>query len=528
MGSVEEVRFEQLDHDNLFSVLHRAAGLYGDKPLLETVGGETHTFAEFELRAVALSEALTERGVSVGSRLAVEADASSFIFECMFAAAKLGAAVLPLNPNYTADERKHLLDTMQPQLVVTLEESASEWQSVTQLELAQKVEGYIADDVQALVCASSHWVAGPDSIARFGVTSGSSGLPKIVAKSHSNWVADGRAAGWLWGLTSTDRVLSAQPLYYGDPFILLNACLHSGATSIYVGRFRSQDFFSQVKDTRATLFLTIGAMPYMLLNSPVSEVEQQHSARAGFSVAIPPAHHAELEARFGVEFREMYGTAEIGCVVGEPFDSREHSTTVGTGNLGGPLPGVTIRLRNSDGTLLDGAGTGLAELKGPTVARHGYLGEDQGGFLPGGWYSTGDFLTRLSDGSLQYAGRAKDVVRRAGENISCQEVENALRRHENVLDAAVLPRPDPVREEEVWATVSLDRDATSDVALELDSFLAGILTRHKLPRFYSFVPDFPRTPTERVNKPLLKKVLENTDPDVDLGERAHKVKKEVS
>lgn len=509
---------DQLDHDNLFSVLHHASQRYAQKPLIETTWGEAVTYAEFERRVVALSQALSRRGIGIGSRLAVEATASTFIFECTFAAAKLGAAVLPLNPKYTSGEREHLLRTLQPDLVVTLQDDS----------LAREVDDAMAGDRQALVSAGEQWVSGAELIARFGVTSGSSGLPKIVAKSHSNWVADGRAARGLWSLGPDDRVLSAQPLYYGDPFILLNACMHAGATGIYVQRFRSQDFFTHVRDMRATLFLTIGAMPFMLLNSPATAAEREHSARGGFSVAIPPAQHAELEARFGVEFREMYGTAEIGVVVGEPFDSHGHGANVGTGSLGHPLPGVTVRLRNADGSIMNGPGTGLAEINGPTVALHGYLGEDQGGFLPGGWYSTGDYLTRLADGSIRYAGRAKDVVRRAGENISCQEVENALRSHETVLDAAVLPLPDPIREEEVWAIVSVDGKAGAESAYELDAFLSGILTRHKLPRFYSFVSEFPRTPTERVNKPQLKRNLEDQSPDVDLGERFHKAGKDVT
>lgn len=512
------------EFNNLFAALHAAAGRAPGQTLLEATWGEHRTYEEFELRSVALSAVFEELGLGIKSRIAVEVAASGFVFEAVFAAARIGAAVLPLNPGYTQQEQGALLHTLEPDLLITLQPRHSTWRTVTSERLHRETQARLDHQREHLAAASAWWVADPELVCRFGVTSGSSGLPKIVQKTHANWLADGSSAARFWGLTSQDRVLSAQPLYYGDPFIVLNGCIRSGATALYVERFRSQDFFTQVRDMKASVFLTIGAMPHMLLNSAVSPAQREHSARAAFSVAIPPERHAELERRFNTPFREMYGTAEVGLVIGEPFDVPGHDANVGTGNLGIPTPGTQVRLIDSDGSVIEGPGTGLAEVRGPSVASHGYLGGEHTAFAPEGWYATGDYLTRLENGVLRYAGRAKDVVRRAGENISCQEVERALRAHPLVYEAAVIPREDPIRQEEVWAVVMLNAPATMDTAEVLDEHLATVLARHKRPRFYSFLDKLPMTPTERVKKATLREQLRGEAPQVDLGERAHSIR----
>jgi crotonobetaine/carnitine-CoA ligase len=123
-----------------------------------------------------------------------------------------------------------------------------------------------------------------------------------------------------------------------------------------------------------------------------------------------------------------------------------------------------------------------------------------------GWICTGD-IGRLDErGWLSIVGRKKDVIRRSAENISAAEVEMALRGHDSVFDAAVVGVPDVETGEEVKAYVQLVSGATGDEARasELHEYCVAQLAKHKVPRYFEFVDDFPRTPSMRVRKELLR------------------------
>jgi crotonobetaine/carnitine-CoA ligase len=123
-----------------------------------------------------------------------------------------------------------------------------------------------------------------------------------------------------------------------------------------------------------------------------------------------------------------------------------------------------------------------------------------------GWFHTGDTVQRDADGYYYFVDRRKDLVRRSGENISSSEVEAVIRSHPKVVDAAVIPVPDPVREEEVKAYVILQpgESAESCPPAELLEWCEARLAYFKVPRYLEYRDDFPRTPTEKVQKQALK------------------------
>ncbi|MHA6616661.1 class I adenylate-forming enzyme family protein [Pseudonocardia sp. DLS-67] len=511
---------------NLAGIARWAAGTYGDAPALELENGERFTFVELARRVAGLAAELAERGVGANDRIAVALDNRSTFPLAILAAAHLGAAVLPLNPGYKDAELAAVLDLVEPTHVVALASFCDRHDGLLKSSSARvvPVDGPVswADaplQVRDLPYEDLGRAGHLDDRVRFGLTSGSTGVPKAVTKTHRQWLMDGRAIRTVMAMTRHDRVLSSQPLYYGDPFIVLMGCLQAGATCVYLTRFRSSTFMQNVANRRITKFMTIGAMPAMLLNTPRAEHDRAHHAVAAWSVAVPRALHAELERRFGVPWLEAYGTSECGVVLAQTAaDERE----VGAGWLGRPAPGQEVRLVGDDGSEVSGDGPGMLDVRGPTVCAEYWRRPDASRevFLPGGWYRTGDVMERR-DGRYRYLYRRKDIVRRAGENISCQEVEAALRRHPDVVDAAVVARPDPVRGEEVWAFVQLEAgvpegDEVRERAESVVATAESALARHKVPRYVSFVPEFPRTPSERVAK---RHLAELGAPTVDLGAR---------
>jgi len=140
--------------------------------------------------------------------------------------------------------------------------------------------------------------------------------------------------------------------------------------------------------------------------------------------------------------------------------------------------------------------------------------------MRGGWLHTGDMARADEDGFLYFQGRAKDIVRRSGENIAAAEVEQVLRGHPSVLEAAVIAAPDELRGEEVHAVIVLVDGVTADptTPAELAQYCAERLAKYKVPRYLSFrSEDFPRTPSMRVKKDEIRSTSPEWDREKELG-----------
>ncbi len=517
---------------NLAGLARWAARTWPDRLAFEHENGERLTFAQLAARVAGLAGQLSQRGVRQGDVLAVSLDSGSTLPLLVPAAAHLGAAMVPLNPGFTPPELDHILGLVEPSHVIATPEFCHAHADTLRrhgpavVPYQRPVPGaeplLHPDDAPFDDLGRTDHL---DTRVRFGLTSGSTGVPKAVAKTQRQWLLDGRALATVMELTEDDRVMSSQPLYYGDPFMLLMAALQSGATAIYLSRFRSQTFMENVARRSITKFMTIGSMPAMLLNTPPGPHDTGHRAVAAWSVAVPRHLHAELERRFALPWLELYGTSEMGVTMGQPLsEARSGTREIGAGWLGRPMPDDELRLTDEDGRVIEGDGVGMLEVRGPTVtdAYHRRPDATAEVFLPGGWYRSGDIMERQG-ADYRYLRRMKDIVRRAGENISCQEVEAALRDLPGVVDAAVIPRPDPIRGEEVWAFLQVSDVPTQEplVRERAEAVVAAArasLARHKLPRYVSFVDRFERTPTERIVKRRLAE-LGGQVPFCDLGER---------
>lgn len=510
---------------NLAGLARWAMEAFGDRLAMELETGERLTFRGIAERTAGIAEQLSATGISRGDVIAVALGSCAALPLHIVAAADVGAAVIPVNLTYTSAELDHLLGLTQPVLLVTHGDYAERHRAVLE---RRGVRVRILDaggrdpDPSVPNETDASWLGTTpmlDQPVRFGLTSGSTGMSKAVVKLQRQWVQDGHALSLALGLVPEDRVLSCQPLYYGDPFMLLMACLQTGASCVYLERFRSDAFIRQVGAYRATKFVTIGSMPAMLLNAPPSPSDARHGAVGAWSVGVPRQLHRALEERFGLPWYELYGLSETGVVLAQ---DRACLHEVGAGWLGRPAPGTSLRLVGDDGEVVEGDGMGVLEVKGPTVVA-GYHNRPDATAeaVRDGWFRTGDVLERVGE-QWRYVRRMKDIVRRSGENISCQEVEAVLRECEGVVDAAVLPRPDDLRGEEVWAFVQLERGSEGQDhparAARLAEEAGLRLARTKVPRYVTFVDGFERTPSERIVK---RRLAEQADAGrtVDLGER---------
>ena len=204
----------------------------------------------------------------------------------------------------------------------------------------------------------------------------------------------------------------------------------------------------------------LGIIAPLLLGQPPSADDRRHGVRFGLGAGIEPQLHAPFEERFGFPLIELWGMTEMVRVLSDSFEPRQ----VGTRAFGRAVPGVDVRVVDDhDRDVPDGQpGEMLMRHSAATPRRgcfSGYLDDEAAteAAWRGGWFHTGDVVSRGADGMLHFVDRKKNIIRRSGENIAAAEIEAVLLTHPDVQQAAVMAVKDELREEEVLACVVLKR-----------------------------------------------------------------------
>ncbi len=267
--------------------------------------------------------------------------------------------------------------------------------------------------------------------------------------------------------------------------------------------FHPSTFMRDVARWGVTAFYCLGVMPTMLLKQPPSASDRDHSLEHVACSAIPPELHRTIQERWGVPWFEVFGMTETGINIAVLPHERER--LVGGGSMGRALDHCQARVVDDRGRDVPPGERGELRIRGEGFME-GYLddAEATAAFFRDGWANTGDMVRMDRDGFIFFEGRKKEMIRRGGENIAQVEVEFALRAHPDVLDCAVAPVPDETLGEEGKAYVVLRPGCTAD-PVALREFLAGKLARFKVPRYYEFREDLPRTPSERIAKGELER-----------------------
>ena len=460
---------------DLVAAVRRAGELWPERVAWTFDPGVRLTFGDVDRLTAGYAQALRLKGIGAGDRVAVWLRNQPEFPLVWLALARLGAAMVPVNVKYRSVDAEHLLRDSAAVAVVTTEEFRPLAESLA-------VPVLLVDDL-APVDGFEQGPVDPGAAVNIQYTSGTTGSPKGCVLSHRYWTTLGDSMVEEFPrLVADDVMLTAQPFHYIDPQWNVVAALLSGAELVVLDGFHPSSFWDKVREHGVTYFYCLGAMPTLLLRMPESPLDRSHRVRAVQCSAIPPSLHAVLEDRWGVGWYEAFGMTETGADI--RVGAEEHDELVGSGCLGRPAAHREVKV--VDGELL---------LRGPGMM-DGYLGLPS--VLRDGWFPTGD-LARIDDrGRVYHLGRIKDMIRRSGENIAAHEVEEVLLSHPAVTLVAVVGVPDEIRGEEVKAFVVGDVSAE-----ELAEYCAERLASFKVPRYWEFRDDLPRTPSERVAKQLL-------------------------
>ncbi len=464
---------------------------HAGRSLLHTEDG-TATYAEILADAWKIAGWINAQGIEPGAHVATLLPGGRALVTSLFGALLAGVVVVPLDPRLRAPEIRFLAQHCRCRAVF-LDPATTPSLDLDLdlgLDLAGCPEIAYHDALLALPAstAAARCTLDPAVIL---ATSGSTAAPKAVVLSHRNLLINQRSVGDLYGFGPDDVFLTALSLFHSFG---LTACLLAavdrGASVITPDDVQPARLAALASRHRATVFFATASLyPYLVRGG--APAGSFRAVRCFLSGAAPLAEATALafRARFGQDIIQTYGLTEASPVVtANPLDRNR------LGTIGPALPGVMIRV--VDGELL---------VRGPTVMI-GYLDNPSAtaACLSGdGWLATGDLARIDPDGHVTLLGRKKDLIVRGGEKIFPEEIEEALRRHPEVGDAAVVGLPDPAFGE-VPAAFIVPRSpgAPLDVA-GLDAHCRRELALFKVPRRYLAIDMLPRNP----NGKLLKREL---------------------
>jgi crotonobetaine/carnitine-CoA ligase len=347
--------------------------------------------------------------------------------------------------------------------------------------------------------------AAPTDIHGVLYTSGTTSRPKGVLVSHGAYVYAGEVVAQHIRLRPDERQLIVLPLFHGNAqYYSTMSALVTGASIALASRFSASRWSALAGELSATVASLFAAPIRMILAAPEAPADRRHALRlALFAQNVSEDQLAAFEERFGVPLAQLYGMTETVAppTINPIYGERRNHT------IGRPTLSAEVRVVDPDGRDVAPGEPGELIIRGSPgrTLMSGYLDnpEATARALRDGWLYTGDQVRALPGGYLEFVDRDKDLIKRAGENISTVEVERVIDAHPAVHEVAVVGLPDPMYDSIVAAFVVRVPGAELD-ADELIAWCAARLAKFKVPARVEFVGELPRTPVGKIQKHLLR------------------------
>ncbi|GAA4712225.1 class I adenylate-forming enzyme family protein [Phytohabitans rumicis] len=491
--------------DTVAGVLASQAAIRRDAPFLvferEPGAVETTTWSEQDTRARRTAAALSRLGVNAGTRFGVHLGNCPDFYDIWFAAAYLGAVIVPTNPQSTVAELRYLLGHSGCRIVLT----GSDLVPAVREAAAETVVDVTTDWIGGVAPRPGPPAAAPGDVLGVLYTSGTTSRPKGVQITHAAYLAVGDAVADHVRLRPDDRFLVVLPLFHGNAqYYCSMSALVTGASIALAPRFSASRWSEQAAVLGATVASLFAAPIRMILAR--NGLSHHHRLRATlFAQNVSPEQAAEFERRFATPLVQLYGMTEtvIPPTINPLYGPRNPLS------IGRPLPGARLRIVDAGGADVPVGEPGQLLVGGDPgrTLMSGYLDDPAAteAALADGWLRTGDVVRADADGFLHFVDRAKDMIKRSGENVACGEIERVVDQVEGVLESAAVGVPDAMRDEAIHVYVVQRQGAHLDPA-DVIAHCRRELAKFKVPDEVYVVPELPRTSVGKIQKHLLRGV----------------------
>jgi fatty-acyl-CoA synthase len=477
--------------------------------------GEELSYAALQARIEGTARALkAELGVSRGDRVAILSLNRPDYIVLLYACARLGAMLVPLNWRLAVAEQMFILSDASVKVLVLEQAFAEVLPALEQLLPDTRIIGLDFSPPRGsafdkLLTRARGASRNPHTDFNCPLlivyTSGTTGRPKGAVLRQEALLWNGVMSQHMHALTSGDHVLTVLPFFHvGGLNIQTTPALHQGATVTIHSRFAPDATLAAIARDRPSLTVLVPATMQALTDHPAWATTDLSSLKAiSTGSTIVPPHLIEHFVARGVPVLQVYGSTET-CPVA--IYTRLGGDLSRIGSTG--LPGLCC-----EASVIDDAGNelppdtpGEIAVRGPNVFQE-YWGNEEATreALHDGWYRTGDIGQRDSDGYFWVHDRKKNLIISGGENIYPAEVERVLLEHPDVAECGVIGRPDS-RWAEVPVAYVIRRPGCAVEAHELRAHVQKQLARFKVPRDVIFVDDLPRTALGKVQHFMLKQL----------------------
>ena len=527
--------------------LARAAQQWPDRPaLISAHQGIRWTYRDLLERADRLAAGLLKRGVKPGDRIGIWSPNCAEWTLTQFAAARIGAILVTINPAYRLSEVEYTLNKVGVKVLVAAErfKNSDYVGMIEQLapEITMAVTGALsADRLPALKCvikiggvSRAGWQSFDDvaatsdeslqrEIEQIGsrldrkdpiniqFTSGTTGSPKGATLSHRNILNNGLFVGRAIGLGVGDRLCIPVPLYHCFGMVMGNlGCLTHGATMVYPSEvFDPKAVLETVQREKCTGLYGVPTMFIAILGHPDFAQYDVASLRTGCMAGSPCPVEVMKQVIAHLHMHDVtiaYGMTETSPVSFQSSGDDPLERRVST--IGKVQPHLEVKIVNEHGATVPRGVPGEVCTRGYSVML-GYWDDKQktdDAIDRDRWMHTGDIGTIDAEGYGNIVGRIKDMMIRGGENLYPREIEELLYTHPKVADVQVVGLPDKRYGEELCAWITLQPGETADEA-EIRAFCTGQIAHQKIPRYIRFVDEFPMTVTGKVQKFLIREKM---------------------
>ena len=497
----------------LRALLDRLAAQTPDKTFCVFEDGTEWSYARTREEAIRTATGLQALGVRQGDHVLSWLPNGAAALRVFFGANYMGAVYVPINIAYKGRLLAHVVAISDARVIVAHAALAPRLAAIDRASLETLVAtGGAPPAIEGLAVLPESALRpegralrplerpiAPWDTQSIIFTSGTTGPSKAVLSSYVHAFSNFGPDTWRF-ITPEDRYLISLPLFHLGGATIAYGMLCQHASITVIESFRTDSFWKTVRETGVTSAFLLGVMASFLAAEPPAPDDRDHPLRTVGMVPLVDDVDGFM-ARFGVSVYSIYNMTELCCPV---------MTTVPMtvpGSCGRVRPGCELRLVDENDCEVPTGAVGQFVVRSdtPWAMNHGYYKEPEATARAwrNGWFHTGDAGRADADGNLYFIDRLKDTIRRRGENISSLEVEIEVAAHPAVREAAVIPVPSELGEDEVMAVVSLRPGRRLDPAALL-AFLQPRLAHFMLPRYVRIVDALPKTPTEKVEKHRLR------------------------